>query len=163
MENIIIKSVREPYKRKKDIRNLFCYIEGECDSKEEITRYCCGGGVPLKPEKAAERMISVQESFGKAKQKHGKKASRRIYHYIVSFPLSMDDTNCVKLVAIEIARIFSEQYQVYYGVHEDEEHLHIHFAINAVSYVDGKKWHTSKRELEGLEAQIREKAQAAWD
>lgn len=158
MENIIIKLVKEPYGRDKDIQNLFCYIAGECDSKEEHTRYCCGEGGPLAPGKAARRMISVQKSFGKARRKYGKKASRRIYHYIVSFPLSMDDANCVKLVAMEIADIFSGQYQVYYGIHEDEAHLHIHYAINAVSYVDGKKWHKSRKEIEKLEAQMRERA-----
>ena len=114
MENIIIKFVKEPYRRDKDIQNLLCYIAGECDSKEEHTRYCCGEGVPLAPGKAARRMISVQKSFGKAGRKYGKKANRRIYHYIVSFPLSVDDANCVKLVAMEIADIFSGQYQVYY-------------------------------------------------
>lgn len=76
----------------------------------------------------------------------------------LSFPLSMDDANCVKLVAMEIADIFSGQYQVYYGVHEDEAHLHIHYAINTVSYVDGKKWHKSRKEIERLEAQMRERA-----
>ena len=54
--------------------------------------------------------------------------------------------------------IFSGQYQVYYGIHEDEAHLHIHYAINAVSYVDGKKWHKSRKEIEKLEAQMRERA-----
>lgn len=106
-------------------------------------------------------MISVQKSLGKAGRKYVKRASRRIYHYIVSFPLSIDDANCVKLAAMEIADIFSGQYQVYYGVHKDEEHLHIHYAINAVSYVDGKKWHMSRKEIEKLEAQMREKARAA--
>lgn len=103
-------------------------------------------------------MISVQKSLGKAGRKYVKRANRRIYHYIVSFPLSVDDTNCVKLVAMEIADIFSGQYQVYYGVHEDEAHLHIHYAINAVSYVDGKKWHKSRKEIEKLETQMRERA-----
>lgn len=36
MENIIIKFVKEPYGRDKDIQNLFCYIAGECDSKKSI-------------------------------------------------------------------------------------------------------------------------------
>lgn len=107
-------------------------------------------------------MIRVQKSYKKAVKRRGKKASRRIYHYIVSFPPSMDDANCVKLAAKEIAEIFSGQYQVYYGVHEDEEHLHIHFAINAISYVDGKKWHKNKREIKEMEIQIREKAKTAW-
>lgn len=158
MEIIIIKFVKKPYGREKDIHQLFCYIAGECDSKEEHTRYCCGEGVSIEPRKAARQMIRVQKSYKKAAQRYGKKACRRIYHYVVSFPLSMNDANCVKLAAMEIADIFSRQYQVYYGVHEDTKYLHIHYAINAVSYVDGKKWHKSKKELKEMETQMREKA-----
>lgn len=158
---IIVKFVKEPYGRDRDIRQLFRYIAGECDGKEH-TRYCCGEGVSPEPEQAAWQMISVQKSYKKAEKRYGQKANRRIYHYIVSFPSSVEDANCVKLAAVEIARIFSGQYQVYYGVHEDEENLHIHFAMNAVSYVDGKKWHKNKRELEKLEAGMRKRAETAF-
>jgi hypothetical protein len=34
--------------------------------------------------------------------------------------------------------------------------VHSYGAIKAVSYVDGKKWHKGKREIERLEAQMRE-------
>lgn len=162
MEPVIIKFVKESYARDKDIRNLLCYIAGECDGKKERTRYCGGEGVSTEPGEAARQMIHVQKSYKKAAQRCGKKTCRRMYHYVVSFPLSMDDTNCVKLAAAEIADIFSEKYQVYYGVHEDEAHLHIHYAINAVSYVDGRKWHKSKKELRELETRMRDKATAAW-
>ena len=108
MERIIIKPAREPYEKDEDIRNLLCYIAGECDSKKEHTRYCCGEGVSLKPEKAARQMILVQKAFKKAARKSGKRANRRIYHYMVSFPPSMDDANCAKLAAMEIAGIFPD-------------------------------------------------------
>lgn len=160
MENIIIKCVRKPYERDEDIRRLLCYIAGECDNKKEHTRYCCGEGVSPDPEEAAEHMICMQKSYGKAARKSGKGANRRLYHYMVSFPPSMDDANCAKLAAMEIAGMFSGQYQVYYGVHEDTMCLHIHFAINAVSYVNGKKWHKSRKELKEMEIQIRERAKA---
>lgn len=156
MENIAIKFVKEPYGGDKDIRKLISYIAGECDSKKEHTRYFGGMGVALEPGKAARQMISVQKSFGKAGRKRRAKTCRRIYHYIVSFPCSMDDANCAKLAAVEMMDIFSERHQVYYGVHEDTKYIHIHFAVNAVSFVDGKKWHKSRKELGELEAQIRE-------
>lgn len=162
MEEIIIKYNREPYESNNDILRLFRYIAGECDSKKERTRYCCGAGVSIKPDEAAKQMIKLQKLYQKKTQKYGKKACRRIYQYVVSFPRSMVDANCVKLAAIEIADIFYEKHQVYYGIHEDEEHLHIHYAINAVSYVDGRKWHKNKREIQEMEAQIREKGKIAW-
>ena len=51
---------------------------------------------------------------------------------------------------------------MYYGIHEDTKDLHVHYAINAVSYVDGKKWHKNRREIQEMEMQIREKGKAAW-
>lgn len=158
MEDITVKYIKEPYRGKQDILRLFRYIAGECDSKEERTRYRCGAGVSAKPDKAAMQMIKLQILYKKAAQRYGGKARRRIYHYMVSFPLSMDDANCAYLAAAEIADIFSGQYQVYYGIHEDTKNLHIHFAINAVSYVDGKKCYKSKKEMKELEARMREKA-----
>lgn len=106
MEIIIIKHVREPYEKDEDIWKLLCYIAGECDSKKEHTRYYYGEGVSLKPEKAARQMILVQKSYKKVARKSGKRANRWIYHYMVSFPPSMDDANCAKLAAAEIADIF---------------------------------------------------------
>lgn len=162
MEDIVIKLKRAPYEQDKDIPQLLCYIEGECDSKKERTRYCCGAGVSSKPDEAARQMISLQRLYKKTAKRHGKKVCRRIYHYMVSFLETIVDANCVKLAAMEIADIFSGRYQVYYGVHEDKRDLHIHYAINAVSYVDGKKWHKNKREIQEMEAQIREKGKMAW-
>lgn len=54
-------------------------------------------------------------------------------------------------------------YHVYYGVHEDEENIHIHFAINAVSYVDGKKLHKNMKQLEEMETEMREIAKAVFE
>lgn len=162
MEDIVIKLRRAPYEQDEDILRLCRYIAGECDSKKEVTRYRCGAGVSTKPDKAARQMVKLQKLYKKEVQRYGKKTCRRIYHYVVSFPFATVDANCVKMAAMEIAEIFSGQYQVYYGIHEDTKHLHVHYAINAVSYVDGKKWHKNKREIQEMEMQIREKGQIAW-
>lgn len=162
MESIIIKRVGKTYERDGDIRRLLCYIAGECNSKNERTHYCRGEGVSYKPEEAAEQMIYIQKSHKKVARKKAKRKCRRIYHYIVSFPPSMDDANGVLQAAVGIAGIFSEEYQVYYGVHEDKECLHIHFAINAVSYMSGKKWHMSMNQLEEMENEIRKTAKEAF-
>lgn len=162
MEDIVIKYKKASYERDEDILRLCRYIAGECDSKKEVTRYCCGAGVSTDPNKAARQMIKLQKLYRKEVQRHGKNTCRRIYHYIVSFSQSMADANSVKMAAMDIAEIFSGQYQVYYGIHEDTKDLHVHYAINAVSYVDGKKWHKNRREIQEMEMQIREKGKAAW-
>ena len=38
------------------------------------------------------------------------------------------------------------------AVHQDKEHLHIHFVTNTVSYLDGYKLHTSKADMEKMKS-----------
>ena len=150
MGTIVVKCKDEFYPENRDITKILKYISGESQKKEKV-RYCNGRGVPLEPKEAADRMIRLQKYYNKARQ-------RRIYHFIMSFPEEIDDVNRVILIAENAAEIFYETNQVYYGVHEDTDNLHIHFAVNAVGYKDGKKWHKSKRELEMLKDRIRNEA-----
>lgn len=148
MGKIILKEydAKGRYPQNRDIRNLIRYIAGRNGIKEEV-RYYSGKGLPKDPDKAAEAMVKVQKYFGKANK-------RRAYQFILSFEKSMEDANYVKLVAERVAELFYETHQVYYGVHEDTDNLHVHFAVNAVSYVDGKKWHHSKKELKEIETWV---------
>ncbi len=146
MESITIKAMEEYYPQNSDMRNLITYIAGECKGKEKV-RYCNGKDISKRAEKAAGQMIKLQKLFGKANK-------RRLYHFIVSFPGDEDDANFVKLAAEKIVGLVFKDYAVYYGVHEDTECLHIHFAVNAVSHVDGKKWHKNKKEFEKMKKEI---------
>ena len=152
MESVNVILVKNNhYPRNKDIKNLMKYIAGETEEKEKV-KYCGGKGIPKKQDKAADRMIAVQKYFRKTNK-------RRIYHWIVSFPEQVKDVNCIKIIAENIVGLFFENYQVYYGVHEDTDNLHIHLAVNAVSYVDGLKWHKSKKEFEVIRRRIKEEAE----
>lgn len=147
MERIVIKMNKEYYKADSDIETLLAYIAGETKNKEK-TRYYNGRGLAKDCKKAAKAFIKVQRKYGKAKQ-------RRLYHLFISFPEQVDDANFVKMVAENIANFLFDKHQIYYGVHEDTDNLHIHIAINAVSYVDGKKWHQNKKEFEEMKRKIR--------
>ena len=146
MESIVIKMHDQYYQKDSDIKKLIRYIAGETEKKEK-TRYCNGRGLPCNCKKASKAIIEVQKGYRKDSQ-------RRIYHLFVSFPDYVTDANYVKLVAESIADMLYEKHQIYYGVHEDTDNLHIHFAINAVSYVDGRKWHQSKKEFEKMKKEI---------
>lgn len=146
MERVVIKMNKEYYKANRDIETLLAYIAGETKNKER-TRYYNGRGLAQDCIKAAKAFIKVQKKYGKASQ-------RRLYHLFISFPKEIDDANYVKLVAENVANMLFDKHQIYYGVHEDTDNLHIHMAINAVSYVDGRKWHQSKKELEEMKKKI---------
>ena len=149
MEAVVIKAMNESYSEDRDIRNLITYIAGESKKSKEI-RYYGGRGVSKEPQKAAKNIIQVQKHYGKADK-------RRIFHFVVAFPCDMDDAGLVKIVAENIAYMFSDRYQIFYGVHEDTENLHIHFAVNTVSFVDGKKLHQSKKEFGEMKKSIEQK------
>ena len=151
MGSIVVKMNKEYYQADGDIRNLLAYIAGESKNKEK-TRYYNGRGLPKDYKKATKAISKVQRKYGKANK-------RRLYQLVVSFPKEIDDANYVKLVAENIANLLFDKHQIYYGVHEDTDNLHIHFAINAVSYVDGRKWHQNKKEFEEMKKKIRKVAE----
>ena len=108
---------------------------------------CRGRGVSSKASKAVGQMIAVQKAFGKADK-------RRMYQLIVSFEGNMRDADVIQQAADAIADMLFEEYQVFYGIHISTDNWHIHYAINAVSYKTGKKWHQSKREFEEMKRRI---------
>ena len=79
-----------------------------------------------------------------------KKDSGRMYaHNIISFH---KDEKVTPEECLEIGRKFCEEffsgYQSLISVHQDKDHLHIHIVTNTVSYIDGRKLHQTKMDLE---------------
>lgn len=148
MGSLIINMKNEYYKKDGDVERLLKYIAGEGkDALPNKTAYINACGLKKDPCKAAKQIYKVQK-------KAGKDRGRRCYQLVVSFPKDFDDKNVVIIVATAIANNIYEKFQNYYGVHVDTDNLHIHFAINAVSYVDGKKWHQSKKEFAEFKKEI---------
>ena len=110
--------------------------------------YC--GGYAVDPRYAAEQMGLVKRLWGK---EHG----RQIRHFILSF----DQEESIRYeqamqIGFDICRYYSS-YQSIYGLHGDTKHLHLHFAINTVSYLNGKMyakgvsdWYALKDYIQGL-------------
>ena len=71
----------------------------------------------------------------------GKDTGKRAYHFVIAFPaekqIPISDLVCVmNNICVEIGSL----YQVFYAIHTDKAHLHVHMMINAVSYVTHKKF-----------------------
>lgn len=139
---LIIKQVNNTYDSEKAIVNILRYIvtDKESAEKEQVRYWKAFGADSKNIEKVIQQYENVQELFGKTKKK-------RIRHIILSFPMEMDDANTAKLVAEAVADMIYKSFQVTYAVHEKERNLHVHLAINPVSYRTGKKWHMSKKEF----------------
>ncbi len=148
MERTIIKLVDKHYESDNDMKNLLKYIAGKGKNNCTEKLLCqCGRGVSKKFEEAAEQMIIVQKAYGKAKK-------RRMYQLIVSLPKYIHNKNVAMTIATEISDILYMDYQVFYGIHISKENWHIHYAINAVNYRTGNKWHQSKKEFDKMKREI---------
>ncbi len=106
-------------------------------------------------ENAYEEMIETQRNFKKDERK------RRVlaYHLVQSFK----DFETTPDVAHEcgkelVERLFADKYEVVIATHLDHKHLHNHILINAVSFLDGKKYRNNFKDyfhnIRGISDQI---------
>ena len=83
------------------------------------------------------------------KREFGKTNGRQVLHLVVSL-----DTEDSKLLTpqmlLELGYLFAREMtgcQTIFGVHNDTEHLHLHYAINSVNYATGNKNSFSYQEV----------------
>ncbi len=72
---------------------------------------------------------------------------------VISYKNKKDLDTVIRTADVVAKEIFKER-QVFFAVHTSTKHPHIHFAFNAVSYIDGRKWHKSKKELEDFRTDL---------
>ena len=68
---------------------------------------------------------------------------RQMVHFILAFDdyenVSLDNDEIIQIAEI-FCGLFYGRFQIVYGVHFDSGNIHIHFAMNNVSYIDGKRY-----------------------
>ena len=55
-----------------------------------------------------------------------------------------------KQIARQACGYYADSYQIVAAIHEDKEHLHIHFVMNATNYNDGTKYRGDKKDYYGF-------------
>ena len=102
---------------------------------------------PYEPSRIA--YDHVYQAFLEEKRLWKKDSGRMYAHNIISFH---KDEKVTPQECLEIGRKFCEEffsgYQSLISVHQDKDHLHIHIVTNTVSYIDGRKLHQTKMDLE---------------
>ncbi len=130
--------------------------------KDEKTEEKLVYGQCLEIERAYKMMIETKETFNKMD-------GREYFHFVQSYAPTEIITPSQ---ALEQAKKLLEEskkfrpYEILVAVHKDRAHIHVHFIVNSVSFVDGKKFHLTKKELEEIkklqnEINIRDGFQAA--
>ena len=98
-------------------------------------------GVNCHPSTARDEMIAVKRRFGK---EDGTVA----YHGYQSFAPGEATPEMTHEIGIKLAeRLWGKKYQVVVATHLDKEnHLHNHFIVNTVSFIDGIKYHRTEKD-----------------
>ncbi len=139
-ENALNSSYSEKYKDDDAIGDVVNYV---CNA--EKTDGCIGGWA-VDPYHAAYEMELLAKLF------HNDRGVR-LRHWVITFSDSelceleyrfrrsaMDALHCL---GAYFSAFYKERYQILYAVHGGEQ-PHIHFVMNTVSYVDGKKFSGNK-------------------
>jgi len=102
------------------------------DYKTEEQRYV--SGVNCIPEIARDEMMMVKRQFGK-------EGGIIAFHGYQSFAPGEVTPEQAHEIGLELAkRLWGDRFQVVVATHLDREHIHNHFVLNSVSFVDGKKF-----------------------
>lgn len=91
----------------------------------------------------------VYQTWIREKQIWDKDSGRMYAHNIISFH---KDEKITPEEVLEIEKAYAEKFfpehQYVISVHQDKDHLHCHIVVNSVSYIDGRKLHQTKKDLE---------------
>ena len=103
-------------------------------------------GINCSPATARDEMLAVKKRFGK---EDGTVA----YHGYQSFAPGEATPEMAHEIGIKLAaRLWGDRYQVIVATHLDKEnHLHNHFVLNTVSFVDGIKYHRTKKDYHDMQ------------
>lgn len=98
-------------------------------------------GVNCHPATAREEMIAVKKRFGK---EDGTVA----YHGYQSFAPGEATPEMAHEIGAKLAQqLWGDKYQVIVATHLDKDsHLHNHFVVNTVSFLDGLKYHRTEKD-----------------
>lgn len=103
-------------------------------------------GINCSPSTARDEMLAVKKRFGK---ENGTVA----YHGYQSFAPGEATPEMAHEIGMKLAaRLWGDRYQVIIATHLDKEnHLHNHFVVNTVSFVDGIKYHRTKKDYHDMQ------------
>ena len=135
----VIKAVKNSHS---SIKHIINYVTKD---EKTIGKKLCSG-YNCNPDTAAREMQATKKLYGKT-------GGRTYKHFVQSFP---PEEQITPQQAHELAQQFVEScplfdgFEVLYSTHVDREHIHTHFVVNSVSFIDGHKFQMSKKDLEDM-------------
>ena len=138
----LINYVENPDKTEdKDLAQLahiIRYTENPLKTEQEHKRYV--SGIHCIPELAVQEFILTKKQWNKL-------GGRIAFHGYQSFYPGETDPDTAHKIGLALAKeMWGDKYQVVVTTHLDKGHLHNHFAVNSVSFKDGKKYDRTNAE-----------------
>lgn len=100
-------------------------------------------GINCRPDNAIRVFNETRKRWGRAKDK------RVCYHGYQSFNTDEVDAKAAHEIGIELVeRLWGDRFEVIVATHCNTGHYHNHFLLNAVSFVDGRKYCNYKADYE---------------
>jgi len=102
-------------------------------------------GVNCSPETARQEMLLTKSLYDK-------KGGRVAFHGYQSFAMGEVDAKTAHEIGIRLAKkLWGGEFQVIVATHVDKtNHLHNHFVLNSVSFMDGHRFHNSKEDYRAM-------------
>lgn len=138
----IFKAIDRPGKNVKTVIN---YAAKDSKKEKDETLFM-GINCADNPAIAAYQMRQTKAYFGKTD-------GRQYKHYVLSFAAGEISVDNAKTYAKELGeKCFGNRFEVGVGIHVNSAggKIHAHLIVNSVSFVDGKKLHFSKSDLENF-------------
>lgn len=141
----INKAIVKPPKSRAGLKNCLAYVLRTDKTEEQLI----GITGPFHYEKISPQ--TTFQAFQQEKKIWNKEGGRMCAHNIISWH---KDEKITLEEAFAFGQEFAEKwfagFQTLIAVHEDRDHIHCHMVTNSVSYEDGRKYHSSKKDLEQM-------------
>lgn len=138
----IFKAIDRPGK---SVKTVIDYAAKDSKKEKDETLFC---GI-----NCADNPAFATYQMAKTKELYNKTDGRQYKHYVLSFAEGEISKDSAKTYAKELAeKCFGDRYEVAVGIHINSKggKIHAHIVVNSVSFIDGKKLHISKNDLENF-------------
>ena len=138
----IFKAIDRPGK---SVKTVIDYTAKDSKKEKDDTLFC---GI-----NCADNPVIAAYQMQQTKAYYNKMNGRQYKHYVLSFADNEINVNNAKSYAKELAeKCFGDKFEVAVGIHINSAgaKIHAHIVVNSVSFVNGKKLHLSKQDLENF-------------
>lgn len=143
------------FKNKNAVENLIRYILRRRTQEDRIADLKSWGIFGMPCTDNVEILIQIMQE---TQTVYRKTEGRHMYHFVLTFSDPEKQAigcnySLVHQMSLEIGRYFYDQgFQNIFAVHDDpQKRVHVHFAVNSVSFLNGIKYHLNHQDVKVLQ------------